>query len=161
MATWEHYVPDNRPHRPLQGRFCKTYCSQVFVVRRNHPSPPPLPSGKNGYYLINRFRITDQAWRQPTDCKSAGTEDLQIRRNRVTDQACGSRQITNLPGRAKHQPKTEPTLNTRPDPKPSTTPNQTPSPKPNQHRTKPINQHRYLARNFKIPKQLLTWRENP
>ena len=31
MATWEQYVPDNRPYRPLQGRFSKTYRSQVFL----------------------------------------------------------------------------------------------------------------------------------
>ena len=33
MATWEQYVPDNRQYRPLQGRFRKTYRSQVSVVR--------------------------------------------------------------------------------------------------------------------------------
>ena len=32
--TWEQYVPDNRPHRPPQGRFRRTYRFQVFVVRR-------------------------------------------------------------------------------------------------------------------------------
>ena len=31
MATWEQYVPDNRPYRSLQGRFHKTYRSQVFL----------------------------------------------------------------------------------------------------------------------------------
>ena len=29
-STWEQYVPDNRPYRPLQGRFRKTHRSQVF-----------------------------------------------------------------------------------------------------------------------------------
>ena len=37
MATWEQYVPDNRPYRPLQGRFSKTYRSQVVC--------PPLTYG--------------------------------------------------------------------------------------------------------------------
>ena len=34
MATWEQYVPDNRPYRPLQSRFRKTYRSQVFLFAR-------------------------------------------------------------------------------------------------------------------------------
>ena len=31
MGTWEQYVPDNRPYKPPQGRFSKTYRSQVFL----------------------------------------------------------------------------------------------------------------------------------
>ena len=54
MATWEQYVPDNRPYKLSQGRFFKTYRSQVFlsaadlrfmrVLRRRLlplPRPPP------------------------------------------------------------------------------------------------------------------------
>ena len=31
MGTWEQYVPDNRPYKLSQGRFFKTYRSQVFL----------------------------------------------------------------------------------------------------------------------------------
>ena len=66
MGTWEQYVPDNRPYKLSQGRFFKTYRSQVVC--------PPLTYGLCESYGDGFFRCHDR--RRTTSGTAAGIYDL-------------------------------------------------------------------------------------